>query len=200
MKDENAIEKLKGLYYTKKEPRKTFIAFLRNQNKMCINSFNMIDRKAAIMIRLNATIIPAVIIFSEYLTKLEHGNFIGITMLICSFISLMFAMNASRPHTFSFFKRYREKVEKKYTKLEENIFGIGMNHNITLEQYEEAYDKLINSQELQVGNQIRTLYIFESQIKKALYHIEIAYASFMIGFLIVVIAFISNNLMHNIIL
>ena len=45
------------LYKTDKEPRKAFATYMRNQNKMYVNSFNMIDRKAAKMVRLNATII-----------------------------------------------------------------------------------------------------------------------------------------------
>ena len=193
MSKENQTKEPKGLYYTKKEPRKAFATFMRNQNKMYVNSFNMIDRKAAIMIRVNATIISAIVIFFEHINDLDYGAIIGIVMVISSFISLMFAINASRPNTFSLLKRYKNNIGDKYPNLEENIFGVGMFDSVSLEDYEEAYNKLASSQELQIGNQVRTMYIFEAQVKKAFSHIEIAYTSFMIGFVIVVLAFLFSN-------
>ncbi len=189
-KEKHSEEVISGLYYTKKEPRKSFATFMRNQNKVYVNSFNMIDRKAAIMIRVNAAIISAIVIFFDTVQHLRFGNFIGVIMVICSFVSLMFAINASRPHVFDLFSRFRRKVGSKHPNLEENIFGVGMFDQVTLEEYEAAYDKLVQSQELQIGNQIRTMYIFERQIKNAFLQIEIAYAAFMIGFGLVVIAFI----------
>ena len=106
----------------------------------------------------------------------------------------MFALNASRPHIFSFLSQYKKNIEDKYPKLEDNIFSVGMFDKVSLEDYEKAYDKLINSQELQVGNQIRTMFLYEKQIKNAFKHIEIAYASFMIGFSLVVLVFVISNL------
>ncbi|WP_205728656.1 hypothetical protein, partial [Flavobacterium sp. J27] len=67
----------KELFETKKEPRKSLQTFLRNQNKMVINSFNMIDRKAAIMIRINATIISIIIVFFENVKDIKMGIYIG---------------------------------------------------------------------------------------------------------------------------
>jgi hypothetical protein len=183
------------LYYTKKEPRKSFSTFLRNQNKVYINSFNMIDRKAAIMIRVNSMIISAIVIFFDRISDIPFGIFIGITMVVCSFASLMFAINASRPHLFSIF-RQAKKITDKYPKLEETIFSVGPNGDVSLEEYEEAFNKLIKSQELQVGTQVRTMYLFEKQTQNAFSHIELAYLSFMVGFSIAVIAFVAGNLLQ----
>ena len=194
--DNEIVKESHGLYYTKKEPRKSLSTFLRNQNKLYVNYFNMIDRKAAIMIRVNSTIISAIVIFSQYINSIKFGLFIGITMVICSFISLMFAINASRPHIFAFIRRRKNKVLNQYSSLESTLFSIGNNGNVSLEEYEQAFDKITKNQELQVGNQVRTMYIFENQIKNSFSHIEFAYFSFMIGFSIAVIAFIIGSVLH----
>jgi hypothetical protein len=149
----------------------------------------MIDRKAAIMIRVNSMIISAIVIFFDRVSDIPFGAFIGITMVICSFVSLMFAINASRPHFFSILRRSKQ-ILNKYPDLEETIFTVGANTEVTLEEYEAAFDKLINSQELQVGTQVRTMYLFEKQTQNAFSHIELAYLSFMAGFSIAVAAFV----------
>jgi hypothetical protein len=186
-------EEPRPLYYTKKEPRKAFSTYLRNQNKGFINSVNMVDRKAAIMIRVNSTIISAIIIFFDRVSDIPFGIFIGITMVVCSFTSLMFAINASRPNLFSILRRGKQ-IQDKYPNLEETLFSVGANSHVSLEEYEAAYDKLIKSQELQVGAQVRTMYLFEKQTQSAFAHIEFAYLSFMIGFSVIVIAFVLGNL------
>lgn len=187
-------EESKGLYYTKKEPKKSFATFQRNQNKLYVNSFNMIDRKAAIMIRVNATIISAVVIFFEKIKDIDFGMFIGVAMVIFSFISLLFAVNASRPHSFSIHKKYRRIIRNKYKNLKENIFFVGVHNKTSLEDYENAYSELVKSQDLQIGNQIRSQYIMEKQIGSCFIQLEISYFSFLLGFIITVIAFVWANI------
>ncbi|MEM6686802.1 MAG: Pycsar system effector family protein [Bacteroidota bacterium] len=194
MKYDSEFTEGQALFYTKKEPRKTFQTFMRNQNKLYVNSFNVIDRKAAIMIRVNSTIVSGVVVFFEYIKNIEYGKFIGIALVVFSFVSLLFALNASRPNAFAMVKRFRKKVLSKYPETEKNIFLLGIYEHITLDDYEKAYHKLLTNQELQVGNQIRTMYLFEKQIKSAYQSIEIAYGSFIIGFVLVVLCFIVGNL------
>lgn len=197
MIQESNHEDTHGMFYTKKEPRKSFSTYMRNQNKLYVNSLNVIDRKAAIMIRVNATIISGIVIFFEHIQGIPQGLTIGLVMVIASFISLLTALSASRPNTFSVMKRHKNTIFKKYPNIEENIFLVGLYDNISLQEYEAAYDKLIKSQELQVGNQIRTMYLFERQLKRAFILIEIAYGSFIIGFIIVVLTFIISNLTNQ---
>ncbi|MEM6719360.1 MAG: Pycsar system effector family protein [Bacteroidota bacterium] len=194
MKYDSEFTEGQALFYTKKEPRKTFQTFMRNQNKLYVNSFNVIDRKAAIMIRVNSTIVSGVVVFFEYIKNIEYGKFIGIALVVFSFVSLLFALNASRPNAFAMVKRFRKKVLSKYPETEKNIFLLGIYEHITLDDYEKAYHKLLTNQELQVGNQIRTMYLFEKQIKSAYQSIEIAYGAFIIGFVLVVLCFIVGNL------
>lgn len=179
---------------TPSEPRKAFATYMRNQNKMYVNAVNVIDRKAAIMIRVNSTIISAIVIFFRNIQELPGGTVLGLVFVFFSFISLMSAINASRPHVFHIFRNFRKQVLIKHDKLEENMFALGVNGDVTLEEYEAAYNKIVNSQSLQIGNQVRTMYLFEKRQRDSFYHIELAYIAFMIGFTIVVAAFVIGNL------
>jgi hypothetical protein len=153
----------------------------------------MIDRKAAIMIRVNSMIISARVILFDRVSDIPFGAFSGITMVVCSFISLMFAINASRPHLFSILRRGKQ-IADKYPELEETIFTVGANTDVTLEEYEAAFNKVIKSQELQVGTQVRTMYLFEKQAQSSFSHIELAYLAFMVGFSVAVGAFVLGYL------
>ncbi|MEM6318570.1 MAG: Pycsar system effector family protein [Bacteroidota bacterium] len=188
----NDVVEVRGNFYTKGEPRKSFATFMRNQNKFYVNSLNVIDRKAAIMIRVNATIISAIVLFFQHLEDVQFGIFIGTVMVLFSFVSLMSAISASRPDTFAMAKRYKETILKKRPKLEENLFLVGMHADKTLEQYEDAYHQVVENQELQIGNQVRTMYAFEKQIHKSYQQIEVAYTAFMVGFSVVVLIFVGG--------
>ena len=183
-----------GLFDTKKEPRKSLNTFLRNQNKMVINSFNMIDRKAAIMIRINATIISVIIVFFDYIKEIQMGKLIAPIIVVTSFISLTLAVNSSRPHVFKLLRRFRSKLGGNKTNLEEKLFSVGMFDNVPLQQYLKSYSKIVRSQDLQIGNQVRTLYILERYTKDAYLHLELAYWVFMLGFTIVVALFLYGSL------
>ncbi|MEH0157285.1 hypothetical protein V6R21_24440 [Limibacter armeniacum] len=184
-----------GLFITKKEPRKSLQTFLRNQNKMVINAFNMIDRKAAIMIRINATIISAIIVFFEYIKGIEMGEYIGAVMVIASFISLILAINASRPHIFKLYRRFNQLIGTGHHRLEEKVFSVGMFDSTPLQKYLEAYDKVFKSQDLQLGNQVRTTYILERYIRDAFLHLELSYWAFMLGFTVMVGLFIYGSVL-----
>lgn len=186
-------------YDTLSEPRKSLSTFMRNQNKLYVNAINVIDRKAAIMIRINSTIISAFVIFFQHIQSIPYGVFIGIIMIIFSFISLMLAINASRPHLFQVLKAYTENILPKYKKTEEGMFTIGVNADISLDEYEAAFEKVVNSQSLQIGNQVRRMYLFEKQQRMAFTRIELSYLAFMAGFSIAVITFIIGALQNHLI-
>ncbi|MGC6479726.1 MAG: hypothetical protein ACON42_05025 [Flavobacteriaceae bacterium] len=179
---------------TPKEPRKTFQTFLRNQNRLYIHSFNFIDRKAAIMIRMNSTIISVIVIFFDYIIGLPQGRGIGLTMVITSFFSLMFALNASRPHTFYNIVRFRKTVKKYRMLPEEQIFILGASAALSVEEYLNAFRKIVNDQKLQIGNQVKIMYLLEKRVRASFLYIEISYLIFMIGFLVMVFLFIRNNI------
>ncbi|MEL7228071.1 MAG: hypothetical protein AAGL17_25390 [Cyanobacteria bacterium J06576_12] len=146
------------------------------------------------MIRVNSTIVSAIVIFFEHIEGIKFGVFIGVVMILFSFTSLMLAINASRPHLFSMLKTYLGKVQPTYSKTEESMYTVGFHADISLEEYEAAFEKLVNSQSLQIGNQVRSMYLFEKQQRRAFTRIEMSYIAFMTGFSITVVVFIIGAL------
>jgi len=178
------------LFETKKEPKKSFQTFFRNQNKLHVNSFNIIDKKAAIMLRMNSTIISAVIIFYNRVEEIPNGMIIGTVLVISCFVSLMFALNASRPHVFNTLLCYAKGSNIGKWKSEERIFASGAASDLSFDEYQKAFDKVLRSQSLQIGNQVRVMHLFEKYIRKAFIHIEVSYIAFMIGFFITIVLFV----------
>lgn len=190
---ETELKESIGLFNTKKEPRKSFATYQRNQNKFYLSTLNLIDRKAAIMLKVNATILSASVIFFNYITEINFGIRIAIILIITSFTSLIFSILASKPNSLAFYKRFKRDVVSKYKKREENLFMIGMSSGKTLEEYEKAYNKVLNSQELQIGNQVRTMFLLEKEMKRGYFYLELAYSSFLIGLLILIIVLFFAN-------
>jgi len=190
---ETELKESIGLFTTKKEPRKSFATYQRNQNKFYLSTLNLIDRKAAIMLKVNATILSASVIFFNYITEINFGIKIAIILIITSFTSLIFSILASKPNSLAFYKRFKRDVVSKYKKREENLFMIGMSSGKTLEEYEKAYNKVLNSQELQIGNQVRTMFLLEKEMKRGYFYLELAYSSFLIGLLILIIVLFFAN-------
>lgn len=188
------LEEHKGLYYTKKEPRKSFATFQRNQNKFYLNALNSIDRKAAIMLRVNATILSASVIFFKNISSINSGTVIGIILICFTFISLIFSVFASKPNSLGFLRRFKNDIGRKYKLPEESLFMVGMASDLSLEEYEKAYDKVLQNQELQVGNQIRAMYLLEKELKRGYTFLELAYNIFLIGFFILILVFVFGTI------
>jgi len=182
-----------GMFDTQKEPRKSFATYQRNQNKFYLSTLNLIDRKASIMLKVNATILSASVIFFNYITEINFGIRIAAILITTSFVSLIFSILASKPNSISFYRRFKRNIVSKYKKEEENLFMVGMSSNKTLEQYEKAYSKVLKSQELQIGNQVRVMFLLEKEMKRGYFYLELAYSSFLIGLLILILVLFFAN-------
>lgn len=182
------------LYWTKKEPRKALATFQRNQNKMMINSLNQIDRKGAILIRINTTLISGIVVFFKYVSKLESGKLIGSVLIICCFISLILSILAIKPHLKKLMYEFKTKIGSKYPDLAENLFLVGAMKDVSLEEYEKGYNELVHNQELQIGNPIRFMFLVEGVINKSFKQLEWAFNIFIIGFIFTVVVFLLSNL------
>jgi hypothetical protein len=187
-------DKTGTLYWTKKEPRKAMATFLRNQNKMMVNSMNVLDRKASIMIRINTTLISGTVVFFEYVSKIPNGQLIGIVLVSCCFISLILALLAAKPPITRHLKAHKEKIYSKYPNHVNSAFMVGLFGDLTLEEYEAIYNEVVQSQELQIGNQVRTNYVMETQLTKGFKILEFSYNAFIIGFVLTVLIFLTTNL------
>ncbi len=186
-------KKILEQFETKKEKR-SLQTYLRNQSKFYLNSFNLIDRKASIMININSTIISAIIIFSSRISSVPFGNIIAVILILSCFLSLMFALNASRPHYLNNLFLFKRNIKRHNLQPEETIFVSGTTTNLNLKQYLEAFDKIVKSQKLQIGNQVRAMHICEKRIRSSFINIELSYLAFMIGFVAVVIFFVIGHL------
>ncbi len=178
------------LFETKKEPRKTFQTFLRNQNKSLLSLYNVADKKSAIMIRINSTIVSAVVIFYKTIFELQYGNIICLILIISCLTSLLLALNASRPKTFD---NLLKANKNKGLKQEERLFLNTVSREVDYEEYEKVYDKILRSQELQIKNLTLASYQIERNLQNTYINIELSYLAFMIGFALTGITFIISN-------
>ncbi|MEM1259214.1 MAG: hypothetical protein AAGH81_11835 [Bacteroidota bacterium] len=182
------------LYHTKKEPRKSLSTFFRNQNKLMVNMLNMMDRKASMMVRINSTLVSGIVVFFENISQIAGGKYIGIIIVFFSFISLVSSIFAARPPITRFTKSFRKKIASEYPEPAKSMFMVGITSNLKLNEYEDFYDQLVKSQELQIGNQIRTHYVFETELKRGFKLLEFSYNTFLIGFLLAVVIFLFYQL------
>lgn len=182
----------KDLYDTKKEPRKSMGVYLKNQNRLIMNSIAIADKKAAILIRINTAIISALIVFESYFEgNTSFNNQIIPILIIGLSISLIFAILAAKPFSYIMYKVFNKIIKKKYPNLEENNFMIF--EVPEFEKYELSMQKVLKSQNLQIGNLTRFNYFMSKSISRNYLQLEIAYTAFLITFIIVAVFYISSN-------
>ena len=186
---EKTKKKKHGLFYTKKEPRKAMSTFLRNQNKFMISSVAIADRKSMILIRLNSSIVTGAIVFHEYIdTNVPLGQYIGLVLIIGMTISLVLAILVAKPANERINNILKNEIEPIHPKLSDNSFFLSKKTSI--QDYEAALDEIVNSQELQIGNQIRAHYLLNINVGIGFRLLDIAYNFFLGTFVLVAIIFI----------
>lgn len=182
----------KDFYDTKKEPRKSLGVYLKNQNRLIMSSISIADKKAAILIRINTAIISALIVFESYFQANSAFNDKIVPILIIGLsISLIFAILAAKPFSFTMYKVFNKTIKKKYPKLEENNFMLFELPDF--DEYETSMKKVLKSQNLQIGNLTRFNYFMSKSIARNFFQLEIAYTIFLITILIVTVLYISTN-------
>ena len=186
-KSEEEIED-HGLFYTKKEPRKSMSTFLRNQNKFMISGIVIADRKAMILLRLNSSIISGAIILHDYIDEnVPMGHMIGTVIVVGLSISLILTILAAKPFGRRIANIFKKEIEPNHPKFAQNSFF--MVQDTTIEEFEEAIDVIIHSQELQIGNQVRAHYLFNRSINYSFKLLDFAYNLFLGTFILVALIF-----------
>lgn len=179
-------------YDTKKEPRKSLGVYLKNQNRLIMSSIAIADKKAAILIRINTAIISALIVFESYFEgNASFTNQIIPILIIGLSISLIFAILAAKPFSYTMYNVFNKTIKKKYPKLEENNFMLF--EVPEFDEYETSMKKVLKSQNLQIGNLTRFNYFMSKSISRNYVQLEIAYTAFLITFLIVTVLYASSN-------
>ena len=190
---EKKPKKERGLYYTKKEPKKSFSVYLRNQNKFIITSLSIADRKAMIMIRINSTLVSALIVFHDYIADyVQQGGTIASILIVGNVLSLICSIIAAKPNGWQIHTIFKKDIDPKYPNLEENNFMIFRNL-CSFDDYEKSMDKVVNSQELQIGNQVRANYVLMKYIVSKYLLLDLAYGLFLLSFISVVAVFFGGS-------
>jgi len=181
-----------GMYGSVDEPRKSLGSYLRNQNKLEVSLIAIMDRKAAILIRICTSVITALIVFHDYIDKnVDNGHTVSQILTIGLLVSLVLAIFATKPFGASIRRLYKKEILPTHPKPEENNF---LFYNLVcLEDYEESMAKVIKSQNLQIGNQVRANYVLQKNNMYKAKMLDISYNIFLVTFILVAIVFSLSN-------
>ncbi len=183
----------RGLFYTKKEPKKSFTNFQRNQYRALFNSMALTDRKSMILVRINTTLVSVLIVFNQYI--IEHvplGSVIIVTALIGVGISLILSLLSSKTPGFLIKKTLNNQIFSQYPDLEHNLL-ITFN-NPSLQDYEAAMDEVVRSQELQIGNQTRSSFLFNRILMRQYRLLDFSYNAFIVTIIAIILIFLGGIL------
>ncbi len=176
-KSSKSKDKIKSL--SKALQSKTLDTFLKNQNKLLMNSISIADKKAAILVRLNTTLVSGLIVLEGYLDANINLNQYMIPFLIIGLsMSLLFAILVTKPFSLILYRTINKVIKVSYPKLEENNFFLI--DKISFDEYEKSMEKVINSQKLQIGNLTRFNYFMSRSIAQKFVLLEIAYSIFLL--------------------
>ena len=191
-KEQKLIEKSRlesinadGRFGTIGEPRKSLSTFFRNQNKLDISLVSILDRKASILINICSTIISALVVFNDFIeSNVVNGRWIAIVLIIGLMITLVLAILATKPFASKIRDIINNEIKPKYPHLEQNLFA-GSQLDCSLEEYEIAMEKLVQNQDLQIGNQIRASYMIGQNNRFKAKLVDMAFNIFLFSFVIV---------------
>ncbi len=183
------------LYGTVAEPRKSLSTYLRNQNKMEVSLVSIMDRKAAILIRITTSLVSAIVVFHNYIeVNVENGMIISIVLIIGMTTSLILSILAAKPFGRIIFRIFNKEIMPSHPNLEENNFMILQ--DCTLAEYEESMRKVVQSQNLQLGNQIRASYMISKYNAYKGRLVDLAYSVFLITFVLVAAVFLFSRIFN----
>lgn len=200
IKEQKSIEKSRiesvnanGRFGTIGEPRKSLSTFFRNQNKLDISLVSILDRKASILIKISSTIISALVVFNDFIeSNVVNGKWIAATLLVGLMITLVLAILATKPFVSKIRNIIKNEIKPKYPHLEQNLFA-GSQLDCSLEEYEIAMEKLIHSQDLHIGNQIRASYMIGQSNRFKSKLVDMAFNVFLSSFVVVGIIYMVSK-------
>ncbi len=185
-----------GLFYTKKEPRKSFTNFQRNQYRALFNSMALTDRKSMILVRIDTTLISVLIVFYSYVVEhIPLGAMVVVFALIGIGVSLILALLSSKTPGFLIKRTLNKQILNQYPDLKYNVLMSFTNPG--LQEYEEAMNEVVKSQELQIGNQTRASYLFNLILMRQYRLLEFSYNAFIVTFIVVILLFLVGLVQTN---
>lgn len=146
------------------------------------------DSKANILLSVNAIIIS--IALSTLLPRLasaknEYLIFPTLTMLAVSVVCIVFAIMATRPNVTRMPFTDEDVKERKV-----NLLFFGNFNQLSMDEYEDAMDELMNDRKYLYFSLSRDLYFLGKVLERKYKLLRITYTIFLIGTILTVIAFI----------
>ena len=172
----------------KKIPLDAIHTFYRTSYRNHINLSSIADKKANIMISVNAIIISVLISILSYQNLSERNPMIMmpvVIFLISGLASLIFSVLSARPKVTKLNKSSTPTLESN-----KNIVFFGNFVHMNVEEYENAIDTMFRSSELIYGNLTRDLYYLGRVLDKKYQLLTFSYNIFMVGFGLTVLTFL----------
>lgn len=150
----------------------------------------MADNKANIMISVNSIIIS--IVATILIRKLEEfPNYIIPAILLIStcLVAMVFAILAIRPKVTNGIVT-KEDIAKK----EGNLLYFGNFYQMSLKDYSEGMNKMLEDSEYLYGTMTRDIYYLGKVLSKKYLFLRKSYNVFMVGFIVSIVAFLIASL------
>lgn len=153
----------------------------------------MVDRKANIMISVNAIILSLILsrIIGTIDTFCIHNAPI-LLMLITSVVSIIFAIIAITPS-----QSHGEFTEQEVREKQGNLLYFGNYHNMAFREYNWGMLQMLNDSDYLYTSMIKDLYFLGQMLNRKYKHIRISLGVFMIGFVFTVIFFLAVSSMSD---
>lgn len=175
-----------------KKPDRGVETMFRTTSKNHLELSAMADNKANIMISVNTIILSVVV--SVLIRKLyEYPNLIipTILLVVVCLVTIVLAILATRPNVSSGTFTDDEVLNKRT-----NLLFFGNFHKMKLERYEWGMKEMMRDGDYLYGSLIKDIYFLGVVLGKKYKLLRICYTTFMIGFVVSIIAFVVAMLMY----
>jgi len=184
---DDELKKLKkSLVSVKGRDERGIQTMFRTTSRNHYTMIQMVDRKANIMISVNAIILS--LILSRAIGIIDtfciHNSPL-LLMLLSSIISIIFAIIAIIPTT-----THGSFSEQEVRNKEGNLLFFGNYHKMKFREYEWGMLQMLNDSNYLYSSLIRDQFFLGLKLQRKHWHIRISLAVFLIGFVTAVIAFV----------
>ncbi|WP_370592816.1 Pycsar system effector family protein [Roseivirga sp. E12] len=186
---EAKIVKLEGKVQLK--PDRGIETMFRTTSKNHLELSGMADNKANIMISVNTIILSVVV--SVLIRKLnEYPNLVlpTIMLIIVCLTAIVLAILATRPNVSSGVFTEDDVLGRKT-----NLLFFGNFHKMKLDRYDWAMKEMMKDGEYLYGSMIKDIYFLGVVLGKKYKLLRLCYTTFMIGFVLSIIAFVCAMLL-----
>lgn len=186
---EAKIVKLEGKVQLK--PDRGVETMFRTTSKNHLELSAMADNKANIMISVNTIILSVVV--SVLIRKLnEYPNLVipTIMLVVVCLTAIVLAILATRPNVSSGVFTEDDVLGRKT-----NLLFFGNFHKMKLDRYDWAMKEMMKDAEYLYGSMIKDIYFLGVVLGKKYKLLRLCYTTFMIGFVLSIIAFVCAMLL-----